>query len=308
MMATRPLTGSYGLPAGAWRWAALVFVVLAVLAAGVALGAPNAANWAGVALLAGIGAVACLFLYAVWPREGISAAEARRVAEAAARANVAWAVTGADGAVLDCNDVYRRMAETGEGEAPAPPELALAGESSAAVLYRLSRRAAEGRPGEESFRVGPGLELVAAVRPLPDSQAAWWFTPRLGASAQPAETRSRVRSAAAASAAGGHGQTPPPATLFRDAPVGLALADDSGRLVETNAAFDSFFGIGGSAIGRSLAELVEQADRAGRERPGRRRAGAGPGPRPRRPKCARSDPPTGWASSSSAPPMAAARR
>ena len=58
MMATRPLTGSYGLPAGAWRWAALGFVALAVLAAGVAVGAPDASNWAGVALLAGIGAVA----------------------------------------------------------------------------------------------------------------------------------------------------------------------------------------------------------------------------------------------------------
>ena len=29
------------------------------------------------------------------------------------------------------------------------------------------------------------LEIVAAVRPLPDKQTAWWFTPRLAASTSP---------------------------------------------------------------------------------------------------------------------------
>src|SRR6185369_5796357 len=81
-----------------------------------------------------------------------------------------------------CNPVYRRMAGASETEAPPPPELALAGEPSAAVLYRLSRDAAEGRAREESFVVMPGLEIVAAVRPLPEKQTAWWFTPRLAAS------------------------------------------------------------------------------------------------------------------------------
>ncbi len=69
-------------------------------------------------LLAGIGAVASIFLYAIWPRESLSTADARRVAEAAARANVAWAITGPDGAVLDCNPVYRRMAGAAEGRGP----------------------------------------------------------------------------------------------------------------------------------------------------------------------------------------------
>jgi hypothetical protein len=67
----------------------------------------------------------------VWPR-------------AAAKANIAWAITGEGGAVLDCNPVYRRMAGVSESDSPPPPELALAGEPSAAVLYRLSRDAAEG--------------------------------------------------------------------------------------------------------------------------------------------------------------------
>ena len=75
-MTARTLTlGSYGLPAGAWRWAALGFVILALAAAGLAVSAPDAARWVGVALLAGIGAVASIFLYAVWPREAMSAAD-----------------------------------------------------------------------------------------------------------------------------------------------------------------------------------------------------------------------------------------
>ncbi|MBI1328796.1 MAG: response regulator [Alphaproteobacteria bacterium] len=253
MMATRGLNmGTLGLPAGAWRWAALGFVFVALCAAGLAVAAPDSARWAGVALLGGIGAVGSLFLYAVWPRDGISATEARRIAEAAARANVAWAVTAPDGAVLDCNDVYRRMAGTREGEAPAPPELALAAESSSAMLYRLTRSAAEGKPLEESLKVAAGLEIVAAVRPLGGGQAAWWFTPRLGH----APSTDPVTGAAVPA-------TPAPATLLRDAPVGIAIADGAGEIIEANRAFSDFFGA--SVVKRKLAELVDAGDREGVE-------------------------------------------
>src|SRR5277367_5907488 len=107
MMATRGLTitNGGGVPAGAWRWAALGFVFLATGAAALAVMTPEASRWAGVMLLAGIGAVASIFLYAIWPKESLTTHDARRIAEAAARANVAWAITDADGAVLDCNDV-----------------------------------------------------------------------------------------------------------------------------------------------------------------------------------------------------------
>ncbi|MBW8709042.1 MAG: hypothetical protein JF627_07260, partial [Alphaproteobacteria bacterium] len=139
-----------GVPTGAWRWAALAFVVLALAAAGLTIAAPQVAGLAGYALLIGIALVAALFLFAVWPRTGRAAQDALRIAEAAGKANIAWAITGEDGAVLDCNPVYRRMAGVGERESPPPPELALSGEPSAAVLYRLSRDAAEGRAREET--------------------------------------------------------------------------------------------------------------------------------------------------------------
>jgi two-component system cell cycle sensor histidine kinase/response regulator CckA len=256
MMAVRGLTiGNVGVPAGAWRWAAAGFVLLAIAAAALAVMTPDAARWAGVMLLAGIGAVASIFLYAVWPVESVNTADARRVAEAAARANVAWAITAGDGAVLDCNDVYRRMAGTASGEGPEPPELALAGESSSGTLYRLSRSAAEAMAREESFQVAPGLEIVAAVRPLPGKQTAWWFTPRLAAN------RPMEPPAVAA----------PPARLahpgiddvFRDAPMGIAFVDTGGNLVEVNPAFASFFDTQGSVTGRNFPQLVELADQAG---------------------------------------------
>jgi signal transduction histidine kinase/CheY-like chemotaxis protein len=258
MMATRSLFRvNLGLPAGAWRWAALVFALAAVGAAALAVMTPDAARWAGVALLGGIGAVASIFLYAVWPRENLNAQDARRIAEAAAKSNVAWAITASDGGVLECNDVYRRMTGAQPNEAPPPPELALAGEPSAAVLYRLTRSAAEGLAREEAFKVAPGLELVSAVRPMGHGQTAWWFTPRLGEHAAPAPIVAPVAPEAA------------PAIpvrqlaindIVRDAPLGVALASPDGTLLETNQAFSAFFGAKVSLIGQKLSALIEAGD------------------------------------------------
>ena len=247
-MTVRALTlGNYGLPAGAWRWAAVGFVFLALAAAGLAVGAPDAARWAGVALLAGIGAVASIFLYAIWPREAVSADEARLVAEAAARANVAWAVTGADGAVIDCNDIYRGMSGTPKTDAPPPPELALGNEASAATLYRLTKSAADREQREETFSIGGGIEITAAVRPLPNGSSAWWFAPRLVMhDAAPRAPMAPVASPQLATA------------VFRDAPVGVAIADSDGRIVEANNAFAEFLNAG---AGRNLGDLIEAADK-----------------------------------------------
>ena len=247
-MTVRALTpGNYGLPFGAWRWAAMGFVILALAAAGLAVGAPDAARWAGVALLAGIGAVASIFLYAIWPREPVSADEARLIAEAAARANVAWAVTGADGAVIDCNDIYRGMSGTPKGEAPPPPELALGNEASAATLYRLTKSANEREAREEVFSIGGGIEITAAVRPLANGTSAWWFAPRL------------VLHDAAPRAAAPAASPQLATAVFRDAPVGVAIADADGRIVEANNAFSEFLNAG---AGRNIGDLVEPSDKA----------------------------------------------
>jgi two-component system cell cycle sensor histidine kinase/response regulator CckA len=260
-----------GVPTGAWRWAALGFVLLALAAAALTIAAPQVAGLAGYALLLGIAVVAGLFVVAVWPRGGRAREDALRVAEAAGKANIAWAITGEGGAVLDCNPVYRRMAGVGENQTPPPPELALAGEPSAAVLYRLSRDAAEGRAREESFQVLPGLEIVAAVRPLPDKQAAWWFTPRIAASTSPQPILSRAaRTAAqpAVSMPADPAPAPLPETrqnigdLFRDAPMGVAFADAQGVISDANAAMAKFFGVSTALAGQDFAALVDAGDRA----------------------------------------------
>jgi len=275
MQASRAIsTWTLGVPAGAWRWAALAFAIVALGAAALALTQPDQAGFAGYALLGGIGAVASLLLYAVWPREGLKTEDARRVSEAAARANVAWVITGPDGSVLDCNPVYRRMAGTKDGDSAAPPELAMAGEPSSAVLYRLSRDAAEGRPREESFVVMPGLELVAAVRPMKDQRTVWWFTPRLAATPQPAAApaseaapaaSSDLRTAAQAPAAPASESAPVDhvmSTLLLNAPMGVAFADAGGIIRDANPLFAKFFGAAGPLSGRDATDLVDQADRA----------------------------------------------
>ncbi len=267
MNASRSLsTAALGVPTGAWRWASLGFVLLALGAAALTIVMPQVAGLAGYALLAGIAAVALLFLTAVWPRTSRATQDALRVAEAAGKANIAWCITGEGGAVLDCNAVYRRMAGVGENETPPTPELALAGEPSAAVLYRLSRDAAEGRAREESFVVVPGLEIVAAVRPLPDRQAAWWFTPRLAASTSPQPVLSRAAPAPVVTAPETAVSSAAPVSenigdLFRDAPMGMAFAEADGSITDANAALSRFFGSTGTLSGRNFSELLEAGDR-----------------------------------------------
>ena len=257
-----------GLPFGGWRWAAFGAVVVALAAAALAMTQPVLAGWAGYALLFGIVILAAFLLVAVWPRPGRKMEGARRIAEAAGKANVAWAITGEGGAVIDCNPVYRRMAGVKDHETAPPPELALAGEPSAAVLYRLARDAAEGRAREESFAVMPGLEIIAAVRPLADGQAAWWFVPRLAArsdmpAAAPVAAPLPQPAAQPAAAAPAPAICAPavPDDLFRDAPMGVALADAEGTILDANRAFAQFFG-GIALKGRTLAEFVAATDRA----------------------------------------------
>jgi len=237
------------MPAGAWRWAALACVLIALMAAGLAVAAPLHAGWPGIVLVAGIAIVSCLFCYAIWPRGSFRSIRAKIVAEAAQRANVAWAVTGPDGSVQDCNDAYRRLAGTKSGDAPLPPEHALASESSAAILYRLAHGAAQRKPREEPITLPGGVELSAAVRPLRGGETAWWFTPRLVSAPQLAATEERVV------------QPPAAVTFFRDAPIGVAIAEATGKLIEANDAFGRFFGE--HAIGRILDQLVEPADKTG---------------------------------------------
>ena len=235
------------LAPGAWRWAAGGFAVLAGGAALIAIAAPVAAGWTGFILLAGTGATAALFLFALWPRES-SAAGARRIAEAAARSHIPWAITNGEGAVTACNDAYRRLAGLKAGETATPPELALRSEAASAMLYRLARSAAEGKPREETLRLASGVDLSASVLPLRRNEAAWWFSPILPAPALGGPDAATVPVS--------------PIGMLADAPIGVAAVEADGQITDANKAFADFFGTGG-LTGRRLSDLVEPGDRPG---------------------------------------------
>jgi two-component system cell cycle sensor histidine kinase/response regulator CckA len=106
------------------------------------------------------------------------------------------------------------------------------------------------------------------VRPLADGQAAWWFVPRLAARADmpaapvaaPQQQQPLAQSLAAAPAPAMSAPAVPD-DLFRDAPMGVALADAGGTILDANRAFAQFFG-GAVLKGRTLADLVAATDRA----------------------------------------------
>jgi two-component system cell cycle sensor histidine kinase/response regulator CckA len=237
---------------GASRLAALLFFLLAVMGAGTILLEPQFARWAGVALMGFIGAGAVFLLAASWPRASIDLDDARRAASAAASANVAWAVTARDGAVLDCNTAYRFLSGAGEGEPPAPPQLAFPGEVSAAALYRLARAASEGRAREENFETDTGQKLTAAVRALRGGEAAWWFTPLLpGAAPQRVVSDKKITPASSRFA-----------DFFRNAPMAVAVSGPDGAIVEANGGFAEFFALGANSAGARLEQLVAEQERA----------------------------------------------
>jgi two-component system cell cycle sensor histidine kinase/response regulator CckA len=239
-------------PGGMSRLAALGFFVLSLLGAGVALTQPQIAQLAGMALLIAIGIGAIMILAVALPRQGARADEARRAAAAASASNVAWAVTAKDGSVLDCNVAYRFLAGVGEGEPPAPPQLAFPGQGPASALYRLSRAAGEGRAREEMFETEQGQRLAAAVRPLKDGETAWWFTSRLPDAAPLKGTVSEKRVPSALIRFN---------DFFRNAPMGVAITTPDGRVTEANTVFADFFAQGGQIAGASFTDLVKETER-----------------------------------------------
>ncbi len=246
-------TFSPEIPGGTSRLAALGFFLLALVGAGVAILVPEFSHWAGVVLLAAICAAALLFLFLALPQRLDGAVEARRAANAAASSNIAWAVTARDGTVLECNTAYRLLAGAGEGEPPAPPQLAFPGERPAAALYRLARAAVDGRAREENFEAETGQRLTAAVRPLKRGEAAWWFTPRLSEATPPK---------------GGVVEKRIPSALirfnefFRNAPVGVAITLGNSKVSEANQPFADFFSLGAYAAGVRFGDLVASNERA----------------------------------------------
>ena len=252
--------------AGLSRLAASAIFLLAIAAAGVVLSEAQMARPAYAALVSIIGILAALLLIAMRARTPMGLVEAQRAAAAASSSNIAWAVTAKDGSVLDCNTAYRLLAGAGTDESPTPPQSVFSGEDEAAALYRLIRAAGEERAHEEIFATRSGPRLTAAVRPLKGGETAWWFTPRLPAHAS--EAASPLSRAPWSDAAQGNAQGVAHSHLLRfgdffsHAPIGVAIASASGRVLEANEAFVEFFSPAAAAAELQIDCLLAENESA----------------------------------------------
>ena len=224
--------------------------LIALASGGLAVGAPESSRWAGFVLFAGIGAVACVFLYAIWPRPGTRMADAQRLASGrrASQCCLGDHRPRRRGARLQRG--LSQLAGITEGEIPPPPELALGGDPSSSVFYRLARGAAEGEPREEILTLGNGLELAAAV-------AHWATASRMVVHAAPHHSARTIETPKRTVAV----LAPAVPSLFRDAPVGVALADEHGKVFEANHAFADFFDLPGAGTSRVTGDLIEARER-----------------------------------------------
>ena len=237
----------HAVPPGMWRYAAMACALVALATAAVAIGAPASAGWSGVVLVAGIGFVAGVFLWAIRARSATDNNRTQQAAEAAAHASFAWAVTDRHGLLLHANDAYRRLSASPAGDAP-PPELAITGEAAAAALYRLGRKARSCESHEEVFQAEDGRKFAGRVRAISDGCTAWWLVAQA-----PDEDR--------ASDSGSEHDAAPGA-FFEHAPVGLAMLGDNGTINEANALFREFFAVTGKCSGRALSGFAALQDAA----------------------------------------------
>ena len=206
--------------------------------------------------MAGIGAVASLLLYAVWPRETRECRRSapRRGSRGARQCRLGRDRRGRRGAGLQrCLSPHGRR--EGRRSAP-PPELALAARRrlpcsiACRVLPPKAKRAKKRLQSARASRLPPRCVRCATGRPPGGSRRAWRAS---GAkSAVPCRTTPAPQLASRA------------CPFFRDAPMGVALADAERQdCSKPMPSFAQFFGAG-VAGGRAFCDLVEDARPRGR--------------------------------------------
>jgi two-component system, cell cycle sensor histidine kinase and response regulator CckA len=220
-------------------WAGVVIFVLLCIAAGAIFLVNPETPRRTLAVLLAIGMSGAVTLLFLLRRQGRTHQQSGRAAAAASAQNVAWAVTGSDGCIIDCNEAYRTLVRREGSDAPDPPQLAFRSDSAAGPLYRLLRAAHDRQAHQEAFDTTPSRSLSAAVSPLKKGETAWWFISR----ERTPRTVGWPGSVVARAALG---------DVFADAPIGVAVVTDDGSIAHDNAAFREFFGGSG--------DLTEAAD------------------------------------------------
>lgn len=230
-------------------WAgAVIFLLLCVAAGALFLVNPQTPG-RQVTTLVVIGVIGAVTLLLLLRRQVRSHQDSGRASAAAALAgNVAWAVTGSDGCIIDCNDAYRLLARRDGQDAPDPPQLAFRSDSAAGPLYRLLRAAHDHRAHQEVFDSGPSRTLTAAVSPLKNAETAWWFIPRDGVPRSVGAIEPGVARAALGD-------------VFAHAPIGVAVVSTEGSILEANGVFREFFADGAEIHGSPDLKLLIEAER-----------------------------------------------
>ncbi len=229
-------------------WAgAAIFILLCIAAGAIFLVNPETPRRA-VAVLLALGMSGAATLLFLLRRHGIAHHQSGRAAAAAAAENVAWAVTGSDGCMIDCNDAYRALVRRERIDATDPPQLAFRSDSAAGPLYRLLRAAHDHQAHQEVFDAGPSRILTAAVSPLKKGETAWWFIPR-------ERTPSMVGWIEPAVARAALGE------VFAHAPIGVAVVTEGGAIVEANTAFREFFSGTADVEAPDFLPLIEAGGR-----------------------------------------------
>ena len=236
--------------------AALGLFCIACLAGGAVVLWPQAAGPGGLALLIGITLIGTLLLLSLTSgRLAPAEAPARLFGAALDSDPKPCCITTADGAVAYSNPAWRRMFGRSPAGGDVLPVAGFAGDSDTAQkLYKLVRAAGmkEAREEELKLKGVAGKWVHAQVAPLsPQGHTAWRITessPRRplqqGIDGQKHSVVVQFRPLEAARQAslplleGG----PHIPRFVQDAPVGVALVDGNGKIVEGNAAFATLTG------------------------------------------------------------------
>jgi len=230
-------------------WAGVVIFVLLCIAAGAMFLVNPETPRRAIAVLLAIVITGAATLLLLLRRQGTARHLSGRVAAAASAENVAWAVTGSDGCMIDCNDAYRALVRRNGSDAPDPPQLAFRSDSAAGPLYRLLRAAHDHQAHQEAFDVTPNRSLTAAVSPLQKGENVWWFISR----ERTPRTVGWLGSGVARAALG---------DVFAHAPIGVAVVAEGGAIVQANVVFREFFdGSGGLPEAPDFRSLIEAGGR-----------------------------------------------
>lgn len=263
-----------------WPVALIAFLFLAVAgAAGVVVVLYNQdAGLAGLAFLASITLIGAGLFY-VWlqpARGGAAKRERLRFALADQLAD-AICVTNKAGAVVISNAAFGRAFREPEGDLLTPDAILAGNADTAARVQRLVRAAADGQTLTLSLRAGIAAQnnplspqFLVTVQPFSGARnhAVWRFAPI----AEPVDEAPEqkvvpLRPVSAIPVQESDSDDAPSvpggvvASVFGNAPIGIAIADAEGKIIAANAALEAFAHAGAGALaGLALSALFLDGD------------------------------------------------